>query len=101
MTNNWNQQWESIRLVSFKNVQEVIIFEETHGAISDLKVETRDAFDKSLEDLRNVWLELLHLASFQDFNQFRNEHDLFRRVSKGPVLNESIEQEQPQRWILG
>lgn len=101
MANDWDQKRESVRFVCFKDVQEVIVLEETHGSVSDLKVQSWNAFHKSFEDLWNVWLEFLHFTGFQNFDQFRNEHDLFWRVGKRPVLDKTVEQEQSERWVFG
>jgi hypothetical protein len=43
----------------------------------------------------------LHFASFQNFDQFRNEHDFLWRVGKRPVLDKTVEQEQSERWVFG
>lgn len=64
VTNDWYQQWESVRFVCFENVKEIIVFEEAHGSISDLQVETGNALNKSLENFRNVWLKFLNFTSF-------------------------------------
>ena len=43
----------------------------------------------------------MDLASLQHFNQLRNEHDLLGGVGEGPVFNESVQEEETQRWVLG
>jgi hypothetical protein len=53
---NWNQQREGIALVCFQNVQEIVVLEKAHGAICNLKMKARNAFNQSLKDLRNVGL---------------------------------------------
>lgn len=40
VANDRDQEWESVRFVCFKDVQEVIVLEETHGSVSDLKVQS-------------------------------------------------------------
>lgn len=101
VTNDWNEKGESIRFVSFKDVKEVIIFEETHGSVGYLEMKAWNALDKALKDFRNVRLEFLNLTSLKHFNKFGNEHDFFGRVGERPILNEAIEQEQAERRILG
>ena len=39
MTNDWNQKWKSVGFIGFKDVQEIVVFEEAHCPVGDLKVE--------------------------------------------------------------
>jgi hypothetical protein len=43
----------------------------------------------------------LHLASFKHFNQLAYEHDLFWRVCKRPVFDESVKQIEPYGRVFG
>lgn len=62
MHNDWNKKREGIALVSFKDVEEVVILEEAHSSICYLKMKARNAFDQSFEDFRNIRLQFLNLA---------------------------------------
>ena len=95
-----NQKRESVALVSLEDVEEIIIFEETHRSVSHLQVKSRNAFDQSFEHLWNVWLKFLNLTSLKNLNKFTDEHDLLGRVSKRPVLDQSVKQEKTQRGIF-
>jgi hypothetical protein len=98
---DWDQERESVALVCLENVEEVVVFEEAHSAISNLEVKSRDALDQSLKDLGNVGLKFLHFAGLQDLNEFADEHNFLGGVGEGPVLDEPIEEEQTQRWVFG
>lgn len=52
--NDWDKKRKCVRFVGFQDVEEVVVFEETHCTISNLEVETRNTFNKSFEDFRNV-----------------------------------------------
>lgn len=49
INNNWNQHWERLLLVGLQDVQEVVIFKETHCSISNLQMDSSNASDNSLE----------------------------------------------------
>lgn len=53
---NWDEEGEGVALVGLEDVEEIVILEEAHCPISDLKMQARDALHQSLEDLGNVWL---------------------------------------------
>ena len=44
-----HQHWEGLVLVSLKDVQEIVILEEAHSAVSHLQVNTTDAPHNTLE----------------------------------------------------
>ena len=62
--NDWNKHWECLLLVSLQDVQEVIILKEAHCSVSNLKVDTSNALNDSLE---KFWNKVLNLVNFTDF----------------------------------
>lgn len=68
VADDWNQEWESVGFIGLQDVQEVVIFEETHRSVSYLQVEPRNALHQSFEYSRNEWLKFSDLASFENFN---------------------------------
>jgi hypothetical protein len=53
---DWDEEGEGVALVGLEDVEEIVILEEAHCPISNLKMQARDALHQSLEDLGNVWL---------------------------------------------
>lgn len=66
VNNNWNQHWECLFLVVLEYIKEVIILEEAHSSIGNLKMDTTNALNNSLEKLDN------ELINFIDFTYFEN-----------------------------
>lgn len=66
VNNNWNQHWECLFLVVLEYIKEVIILEEAHSSIGNLKMDTTNALNNSLEKLDN------ELINFIDFTYFKN-----------------------------
>jgi len=85
-----NQHGEGLRLVGLEDVQEIVIFEEAHGAVSNLQVDTTDALYNALEQLRDQGFDLLDLADFEDLLQLSQEEGLLDAVSEGPVLEQTL-----------
>ena len=71
--NDWYKHWESLLLVGLQDVEEVVIFEEAHGSVSDLQVNAANALDDPLEQLRNQMLNFVDFANFKDFLQLCQE----------------------------
>ena len=46
-----DEHGEGLLLVGLKDVEEVVVFKETHGSVSDLKVDTANASYDPLEQL--------------------------------------------------
>jgi hypothetical protein len=88
--NDWDEKWEGERFISLENRQKVVIFKETHGSVSDLKVWTRDALNKSLEESLNQIFQLCYFADLQNLQKFGQKHDFFGRVSERPVSQQSF-----------
>ena len=84
-SNDWNEHGEDNRLISPKNLQEIIILKETHSPISNLQMRSRDTPDKPLKQLWDIRLKLLHVTDLKDLRQLRQEHGLFCAVSERPV----------------
>ena len=47
---DWYQQGECEGFVALKDSQEVIVFEEAHGSVCNLKMGTCNTFDESFEE---------------------------------------------------
>jgi hypothetical protein len=47
--NDGDEHWEGSVLVGLKDVQEVVIFKEAHGTVSNLQVNSANALHNSLE----------------------------------------------------
>lgn len=86
MTDNGDKQWESVGLVSFQNIEEVVVLKEAHGPVCNLQVKSRDALDQSFKDPRDVWFKLPDFACFEYFNEFGDEHDFLGGISKWPIF---------------
>ena len=62
-----HKHWESFVFVSLENVQKVVIFKEAHRSVSNLKMDSADALNNSLEEFEDTWLNLVHFAHLQHF----------------------------------
>ena len=67
VNNNWNQHWECLFLVVLEYIKEVIILEEAHSSIGNLKMDTTNALNNSLEKLDNELINFIDFTYFQDF----------------------------------
>ena len=65
--NDWNQHWESFLFVVLKYIKEVIVFEEAHSSIGNLKMDTTNAFNDSLEKFDDKLIDLIDFANFENF----------------------------------
>ena len=101
VNNDRNKHWEGVFLVCLQNIQEVIVFEETHGSISNLKMDTSNALDNSFEKSRNQMFYFLHLTDFEDLLQLSQEKSFLDTVGKWPILKKSLEKRNSQSPILG
>jgi len=70
---DWHKHREGLVLVRLQDVKEVVVFEETHGSVSDLKVDATNTLDDSLEELVNKVVDLLNFANFKDLLQLGQE----------------------------
>ena len=62
LNNNGYEDWEGFLFVRLENVEEIVILEEAHRAVSYLQVVSTDAFCNALEEAGNQWLNTLNLA---------------------------------------
>lgn len=56
-------------LVHFEDVEEIVVLEEAHGSVCDLKVTSGNALDDPFKDLRHEHAQLIGLAHLQDLLQ--------------------------------
>jgi hypothetical protein len=101
MADDGYQQREGVGFVGLEDCQEVVIFEEAHGTISHLQVQPRNALHQPLKEFGNVGLQLLHLAGLQHLQNLSDKHYLLRGVCKGPVPEQSLQEQQSKSWVLG
>jgi hypothetical protein len=90
--NDGDQHWECFLLIGFEDVQEVVVFEETHSSISDLKMNATNAFNNSFEKSRNKVFNSINLAHFKDLLKLGQEQSLLDAVSKRPILKKSFQE---------
>lgn len=64
---NWNKHWESFLFVSLQDIQEIVIFKEAHCSVCNLKMNTSNALNNSLE---KSWNQMLNLVNFTYFKYF-------------------------------
>ena len=81
-----HKHWERLLLVGLQDVEEVIVFKEAHGSVSDLQVDTANTLDDSLKQLRDQVLNLVDFANFEYLLKFRQEKRLLDAVGEGPEL---------------
>lgn len=98
--NDWDQQGESEGFIVLQDSQEVIIFEETHGSISNLEVWSSNTFNKSLEKFIDKIFQFIDLADLKNLQQLSQEHDLLVRVGEWPISQQSLNQMDGQGWVL-
>ena len=66
VNNDRYQDGEGLVLVRLQNIEEVVILEEAHGAVSHLQVISTNAFDNTLEKALNQWLDVLDFADLNN-----------------------------------
>ena len=71
--NDRNKHWESLVFVSLKDVEEVVVLEEAHGAVSHLEVITTNALDNTLEEARDEGLNFLNFTDLEYLLQLSQE----------------------------
>jgi len=92
---------ESLVPVLFQDVEEVVILEEAHGAISDLQVNTADAFDNTLEESGDQVLNLVDLANLKYLLQLCQEESFLDTVGEGPVPQKAFQESNCEASIFG
>ena len=91
INNDGDKHWEGLFFVCLQNIQEIIIFEETHGSVSNLKMNTSNALDNSFEKPRNEVFNFVHLTDFEDLLKLCQEKGFLDAVGEWPVLKKSFE----------
>lgn len=97
---HWHQHGEGLFLVRLEDVEEVVILEEAHGAVTDLQVISADGLDNALEELWNEGLHFLHVADLEHLAQLCEEEGLLHGVGKGPVLEQTLKEWDGQVAVL-
>ena len=92
VNNNWNQHWECLFLVVLEYIKEVIILEEAHSSIGNLKMDTSYTLDYSFEKARNEMFNFVYLTDFEDLLKFCQEKCFLDAVGEWPVLKKSLEE---------
>ena len=67
VNDDWNQHWESFLFVVLENVKEIVILEEAHSSIGNLKMDTTNALNDSLEKFDDKSVDLIDFADFENF----------------------------------
>jgi hypothetical protein len=62
-----NEHWESLLFVGLQDVQEVVVFKETHSTVCNLQMDATNALDYPLEKAGDQRLNLFDFANFKDF----------------------------------
>lgn len=88
--NNRDKHRESLILVGFEDVEEVIVFKEAHCSISNLQVNTTNTSNNSLEKLLNQMFDLVDFAHLKNFLKLSQEESFLNAVSEGPVSQETF-----------
>jgi len=84
---------EGLVLVSFEDVEEVVIFKETHSPVSYLQVDSSNASHNPLEELGNEMFNFVDFTHFKHFLQFCQKESFLDAVSERPVFEQSF-----QKW---
>ena len=67
VNDDWNQHWESFLFVVLKDIEEVVILEEAHSSIGNLKMDTTNALNDSLEKFDDKSINLIDFTDFKNF----------------------------------
>lgn len=95
-----NQHWERLVLVSLEDVEEVVVLEEAHGSIGNLKMDSANASDNSLEEFRDQMFNFVYFANFQDLLQLSQEQSFLNAVGERPVLEQPFQQRNCESSVL-
>ena len=101
MNNYRHKHWESLILVGLQNVQKVVILEEAHSSIGNLKMNTANALDDSLEQPWDKVFDLFDFTDLKDLLKLGQEKCFLDAVGKRPVLEQSFKKRNSQSSILG
>lgn len=101
INDDWHKHWEGLFLVGFQDVEEVVIFEEAHGSVSYLQVDTANALYDSLEELRDQMLDFVDLTNFEDLLQLGQEQRLLDAIGERPELKQAFQKRNSQSSVFG
>ena len=59
-----HEHWESLVLVRFEDVKEVVVLKEAHRAVSNLQMVAADALNNTFEETGDQVLNSLNLTDF-------------------------------------
>lgn len=90
INDDWHQHWECLFLISLQDIEEVVVLKEAHGSISNLQVDTSNAFYNSLEKFWNQVLDFIHFADFKNLLQLGKEKSFFDTVGEWPEFEETF-----------
>ena len=100
VNDDWNKHWESFLFVVLKDIEEVVILEEAHSSIGNLKMDTTNTLNDSLEKFDDKSINLIDFTDFENFLQFSQEKCFFDRVSEWPISQKSFEKWKSQSSIF-
>jgi hypothetical protein len=99
-SNHRNEHGEGLVLVGLQNVQEVIVLEEAHCAVSNLQVDTSDAAHDSLEQAGHKVLDFIDFAHFQHLLELGKEQSLLDAVCERPVSQKAFEKSYSESAVF-
>lgn len=92
INDNRNQHWESLFFICLQNVQEVIIFKEAHRSIGNLKVDTADTFNNSLEKFWDQTIYFVYFTYLKYLLKLCQEQSFFYTICKRPKFEQTFQQ---------
>jgi len=101
VNNDGYEHWECSIFIGLQNIEEVIVFEETHGSVGNLQMDASNAFDNSFEKLRYEIGYFVNLTDLEDLLKLSQEKGFLDTVGKWPVLKKSLEKRNSQSPVLG
>lgn len=99
--NYGNQHRERLLLVRLENVQEVVVFEEAHRAVSHLQVVSSDRLHNPFKEARNQVRHFFDFAHFEHLLQLSQKESFFDAIREGPVLEQPVEERYSQSAVFG
>jgi hypothetical protein len=98
--NFWYHNWENFILILSYDIQEILVFKEAHGSITDVHILTSDTSDHPFEEF---WYEMLHsgwVDYLQNFFELCQIQELLLCISKWPVLKKSFKKRDCKLSVL-
>jgi hypothetical protein len=100
VNDDWHKHGEGLVLVSLQDIKEIVVLEEAHCSVGNLKVDTANAFDDSLEELVDHVANLLDFTHFEDLLQLGQEKSLLDAVGEGPVFEQTFEKRNGKSTVF-